>query len=830
MEDNLIYCLDDDTFLGLEELKHLYLQKNGMSVISKHAFRGLPVLKDVWLYDNHLRSVPIDALLQPKALKVARLANNRITMIDERVMRLNENRHFFLMLGHNKLNCDRNLTWLICNLWRLDVIPQRNSLTCASPPNLRGRLIRLLKKEDLNTDIKKPSPVEWYKPSWDEIFIRADTASTSSEHPQNVSTLLYDQTASNHTDVTLYANNTTYNETAPAENYTYTPYTGSMFASRHTTEMVYIHLFGRDAIINLDDNKSNLVAMILAVFLPLVLMLALAIVLCLQTGLVVCNIPTDAENEEPADFETVEPYAVVYMDSIDLQASGKDSANGSQPITDPDQSEGNSTIQPHAQEGKEETNQSQVIAVIHHEDPGTEPQSCAVTHKEDQRQERHPPEITHDDDPGPEFHPHKTTHNIDPGAELHLHKTTHDDNPAGSELSPHETTHKDNQWPELHPHETTHDDDPGPQLHPHETTHNDDPGAELHPPETTHGDDPGPQLHPHKTTHNDDPGAELHPPETTHGDDPGPQLHPYAVTYDSGQDDNSIIQPYAIAYLNSPQTTKPHGQTVAAPETTPTHQETLIKQPLAQSTSNTEPHYVNKEVIIEDNPQARDDNENATDKDETFVKQPLNRSRSTASNIEPHYVNKEVFKGNPQARDYNVAYENATDQDETFVKQPLARSFPTRADTEPNYWKKEVDKVNTRAKDGNSPFKNATDQDETCIKKPFTQSEDQSQPTAAEFNPKDEEGDRNIPGNIDEYPYGMGKKKEIRREMLYGGGSQDVDSGMCSESRVLYNSCTQPSGCSVLYEEPSVDNEPSHEHVETANVSEEETTIKQPLA
>eukprot|EP00058_Branchiostoma_floridae_P011051 XP_002596539.1 hypothetical protein BRAFLDRAFT_96420 [Branchiostoma floridae] len=641
---------EDDTFFGLEQLKHLYLQKNCISAISKHAFRGLLLLKDIWLSWNRLRSVPVDALLHLEALQVARLTYNHITTVDDQVMQLGQNYSFALMLRRNMLSCDKDLTWFICNLPQLELILHRSSLKCASPAHLQGTVLTVLRERVC------PKPPLW-TPKWDKVFIGAVTTRTSSEGPQNVSTLLYDKTTLDHTDKMLYTNNAIHNKTTPTENNTHAPYASISFAPIQTTETVYISLFGGGAILNLDDNGSNLVATILAVLLPLLLVLSSVVLFsCYHYGLhtALCNI--EPENEDPNDG-TIEPYAVVYSDSTDLQAPDGDLANDNPPITGSDQSEGSYKIQSHAERGKEKVNKFKVFAVIHHKDNRPESQSP---------------------------------------------DTTQDNNP---DLKPQAIAHDNNQGP----HEATHDDNP--------------------------------------------------------------EIQPYAVTFDLSRDGNSNGQPYAIAY-QSPQTPR----CLTSLQTTADQQETIVKQPLATSWP-------------------------------------------TRANT-PHCRNEEG--DNPPARGDNSPCENATDKEETIVKQKRPQSWPTVANTRtelnciPNYWNKEADKDNTPARYVNTPCEDATDQDETIIKQAFNQSDGQSFLMDAEFHRTNQDGDKDTRARDERCPSGMGEEKEIPSGMLYRGGSKNFAEEKFSVSQVLYNtSYEEPSGHSLLYEGPLMDNGPSQKQQET---------------
>eukprot|EP00058_Branchiostoma_floridae_P014466 XP_002599954.1 hypothetical protein BRAFLDRAFT_74077 [Branchiostoma floridae] len=145
LPNNRISRLDSDTFLGLEVLASLYLHMNAISSISRDAFRGLPCLSNLQLSHNRLTSLPVEPLLKLKALKTIHSRRNRISTIYSNVVYLNHNQCLSIELGGNRLRCDKNLTWFVCNLQYLKHITDRHFLRCESPARIRGTFLTTMR-------------------------------------------------------------------------------------------------------------------------------------------------------------------------------------------------------------------------------------------------------------------------------------------------------------------------------------------------------------------------------------------------------------------------------------------------------------------------------------------------------------------------------------------------------------------------------------------------------------------------------------------------------------------------------------------------------------
>eukprot|EP00058_Branchiostoma_floridae_P018314 XP_002603803.1 hypothetical protein BRAFLDRAFT_86634 [Branchiostoma floridae] len=322
LDDNRISSLEPDAFLGLEKLTVLVLNKNMLSVLPQHVFRGLPLMFSLTLENNLLRSVPVDALLQPMALRGVNLRYNRITVIDSDVMTLQQNQRLRVLIGNIKVRCDK---WFICNHQSLYHLSFHPVMTCASPADLNG--IR-------------------------PINIKKDICQSTTYRSQQYTAFTTGVTA--------------YNKTTVIEAYTEVPF------SEHTTQRDYIVILGGHLMINNADNSTYISAMINAVVVPLLLVSVVLLIFtfCCGTDLTHNNVPTGTDGETSAGDHNIQPYAVAYADSSELQgsdsAAGKRSTSAGAEGNAPDD---NCTIQPYA--------------AAYAEDPGSEIQPYAVAYDEE---------------------------------------------------------------------------------------------------------------------------------------------------------------------------------------------------------------------------------------------------------------------------------------------------------------------------------------------------------------------------------------------------------------------------------------------------------------
>eukprot|EP00058_Branchiostoma_floridae_P018260 XP_002603749.1 hypothetical protein BRAFLDRAFT_97608 [Branchiostoma floridae] len=507
LADNHISSLEADTFLGLETMVILNLDRNAISIISQHAFRGLPHLARLQLAMNRLLSVPVDALLPPTALEVVKLQANHIATINSQVLRLLPTQISRLMIVSNKLRCDGNLTWFICNLPDLEQISAPDILRCASPAELRGTFLTTMRKDVCRAVMERSH--------------EGNTSNSTGPHTFNVS--LYDKTIP--TEM-MY----TYN--VPGFEYT---------AGINTATLLKSPILIKDE----DSHHINTIIMISAAVAPLLLVSVFVGVIylfsrCCSTGLARRNAPAETNRSDK-----IEPYAVVYSNSAGLQASDRDSSPRRRPTPARDKTMAeNDNIEPYTVSyvdvsGKGKNGKLAAYATT---------SFAHITAKDnDDIQPYAPYAVTQDEDPGPQLQPYAVTQDEDAGPQLQPYAVTQDED-AGPQLQPYAVTQDEDAGPQLQPYAVTHDEDAGPQLQPYAVTQDEDPGPQLQPYAVTQDEDAGPQLQPYAVTHDEDAGPQLQPYAVTQDEDPGPQLQPYAVTHD--EDAGPQLQPYSMTHEN----------------------------------------------------------------------------------------------------------------------------------------------------------------------------------------------------------------------------------------------------------------------------------------
>eukprot|EP00058_Branchiostoma_floridae_P028348 XP_002613839.1 hypothetical protein BRAFLDRAFT_72039 [Branchiostoma floridae] len=453
--DNRISNIETDAFLGLQNLTALILDQNMISDLSKHAFRGLPLLKRLSLARNELVTVPIDAILQPKALTDAILHKNHITTIGSDIMRLEQNQHLQLSIPDNKLRCDETLTWFVCNLHHLNQISGRKKLRCASPVDLHGHLIN-------DVMISCPPYHHTNRPQ--------DIIASTAHDELSITTGMSVQMTSAH-PVTIYPKN----ETIATETYTDMSSSKDMSVSQCTTEKDHVILLGAGPITK--DNSIYILAMTGAAVLPLILTLATLGALFIYKSS--CG----------TESEKIDPYAVVYSDTLNPQVSQENMA------TDRETNAANQ-----AQEHNDDT--IQPYAVAYNEDPGSEIQPYAVAYVDVSGKGKNgklPPYATtscgpdQTPDPSNTIQPYTVPYDDDPGSEIQPYAVAYVDvtgKGKNGKLPPYATTsfgHDQTQVPNntIKPYAVAYSEDPGPQLQPYSVTH-EEPGSELQPHSVTH--------------------------------------------------------------------------------------------------------------------------------------------------------------------------------------------------------------------------------------------------------------------------------------------------------------------------------------------------------
>eukprot|EP00058_Branchiostoma_floridae_P017842 XP_002603331.1 hypothetical protein BRAFLDRAFT_71376 [Branchiostoma floridae] len=426
LPDNRISRLEADTFLGLVNLYILILEKNTISTISQHAFRGLRLLQHLRLSKNRLTSVPVDALLQPESLWAADLQMNHITTIDRDVVRLTRQQHLALQIGHNKLTCDKNLTWLVCSLWNLTFISQRGALRCAFPPELSGTNLTTMRRYFCQTSTERP---------------QREMGSKTLSDPSLTPTSRMIDSISPHIFNTL-----PYTYTIPTEGYTEMLHT--IPVTEHTTQLDYVIILAENPLINEDVNINYIIAMVSAVVVSLSITTAVLSIfkLCSEKDLL-----HEQATSTEAETHDNQPYAVAYADSAEIRGSEGSSTTSGRNIPDRDgtPTEDNYTIQPYA--------------VAYGKDPGSDIQPYAVAYGKDPGSDIQPYAVAYGKDPGSDIQPYAVAYGKDPGSDIQPYAVAYGKDP-GSDIQPYAVAYGEDPGLDIQPYAIAHNEDPGPQL------------------------------------------------------------------------------------------------------------------------------------------------------------------------------------------------------------------------------------------------------------------------------------------------------------------------------------------------------------------------------
>ncbi|KAL0994829.1 hypothetical protein UPYG_G00127690 [Umbra pygmaea] len=146
LQDNQLEFLEDDLFVDLLNLSHLFLHGNKLWSLHQNTFRGLGVLDRLLLHKNRLQWVHRLAFHDLRRLTTLYLFNNSLTELSGSCLALLPALEY-LRLNDNPWECDCKALPLWDWLRRFK--GSTSSLGCVSPPELQGRDLKGLKKEDL---------------------------------------------------------------------------------------------------------------------------------------------------------------------------------------------------------------------------------------------------------------------------------------------------------------------------------------------------------------------------------------------------------------------------------------------------------------------------------------------------------------------------------------------------------------------------------------------------------------------------------------------------------------------------------------------------------
>ncbi|KAK6473289.1 reticulon-4 receptor-like 1 isoform X1, partial [Huso huso] len=145
LQDNRIEFLQDNLFADLKNLSQLFLHGNRLWSLHQNTFHGLSSLDRLLLHENQLQWVHRGAFHDLKKLTTLYLFNNSLAELSGECLAQLPSLEY-LRLNGNPWECDcktRSL-WDWLQLFR----GSSSSALCESPPDLRGRDLKRLTKED----------------------------------------------------------------------------------------------------------------------------------------------------------------------------------------------------------------------------------------------------------------------------------------------------------------------------------------------------------------------------------------------------------------------------------------------------------------------------------------------------------------------------------------------------------------------------------------------------------------------------------------------------------------------------------------------------------
>lgn len=167
LSHNNISSIAKDTFASLVQLKGLDLSHNQLTDFPWQDLHNLTALQLLKLSNNFLANVPREAFYPLKDLQSLWLNGNRLTVLSEGTfdfMPLSSQ----LQINSNPFHCACPIWWLQGWLESTSVsIPEKDSITCATPENLRG----LILGKTLKLDCMLPSVQLTYRSNLDNTVL-----------------------------------------------------------------------------------------------------------------------------------------------------------------------------------------------------------------------------------------------------------------------------------------------------------------------------------------------------------------------------------------------------------------------------------------------------------------------------------------------------------------------------------------------------------------------------------------------------------------------------------------------------------------------------------
>ncbi|XP_061902917.1 reticulon-4 receptor-like 1 [Entelurus aequoreus] len=146
LQENHLEFLEDDLFIDLLNLSHLFLHGNKLWSLHQNTFRGLGALDRLLLHQNRIQWVDRQAFHDLRRLTTLYLFNNSLTQLPGATLALAPALEY-LRLNDNPWDCGCGALPLWD--WLRGFRGSTSSLACASPPEMAGKDLKALGKEEL---------------------------------------------------------------------------------------------------------------------------------------------------------------------------------------------------------------------------------------------------------------------------------------------------------------------------------------------------------------------------------------------------------------------------------------------------------------------------------------------------------------------------------------------------------------------------------------------------------------------------------------------------------------------------------------------------------
>ncbi|XP_056450922.1 reticulon-4 receptor-like 1 [Gadus chalcogrammus] len=145
-QDNQLEFLEDDLFIDLMNLSHLFLHGNRLWSLRQNTFRGLGALDRLLLHHNRLQWVDRQAFHDLRRLTTLYLFNNSLTQLAGSCLGPLVSLEY-LRLNDNPWECDCKALSLW--EWLRRFRGSTSTLACRAPPELANQDLKVLRKEEL---------------------------------------------------------------------------------------------------------------------------------------------------------------------------------------------------------------------------------------------------------------------------------------------------------------------------------------------------------------------------------------------------------------------------------------------------------------------------------------------------------------------------------------------------------------------------------------------------------------------------------------------------------------------------------------------------------